>query len=182
MGMQPSTMAHQHTSARVWALSPVAIRLGPIEFDQRLRRLLRFAPAGETEGDAIKALEQHDGHVGEAISTIGGIWFESDSSDAESSMDEDVVECGNGCGNPDCGRRIEETIDPGWWDERFEEDIQEDTNSEWLIDYQNFGHLLLPYLANQARTLVLGCGNSDFSLHLYRAGITNIVNIDISPV
>ena len=59
---------------------------------------------------------------------------------------------------------------------------QAGTNSEWLLSYANFGHLLLPSLKKEARTLSLGCGNSEFSLELLKAGISDIVNIDVSRV
>ena len=60
--------------------------------------------------------------------------------------------------------------------------MQDGTVSEWLCSFEVCGHLLLPELNKQARSLVLGCGNSEFTEHLHNAGMSHTVNIDISQV
>ena len=55
-------------------------------------------------------------------------------------------------------------------------------NFDWISDY----HTLRPFftpdflgLGLDARVLIVGCGTSTLSEHLYNAGFHNIVNIDI---
>jgi len=71
--------------------------------------------------------------------------------------------------------------DPKYWDERYSE--QEGSTFDWLEDYPTLKPYLLPLLPGpDARILVLGCGNAEFSEHMYDDGYHNIDNIDISPV
>ena len=56
-----------------------------------------------------------------------------------------------------------ETLDAAWWDARFRSDIEDGIVSEWVTDYKNIANFLLPDLDRTARTLLVGCGNSDFS-------------------
>jgi len=168
------------SSKRAKRTASVASQLGLEQWGQRLRRLLRFAPEGTTEEQATKALEECDGDVGQAIPAIGGVWI--DSSVSSESENESEGEGCHGCGNPNCGEIIGESLDPLWWDKRFEEDIEDGTVSEWLCSFEVCGHLLLPELNKQARSLVLGCGNSEFTEHLHNAGMSHTVNIDISQV
>ena len=110
------------SSKRAKRTSAVASRLGLEQWGQRLRRLLRFAPEGTTEEQATQALEECDGDVGQAIPAIGGVWIDSSVS-SESENESEGEGCG-GCGNPNCGQLIGESLDPLWWDKRFEEDIE----------------------------------------------------------
>ena len=71
--------------------------------------------------------------------------------------------------------------DPKYWDERYSE--QEGNTFDWLEDYPTLKPYLLPLLPGpEARILVLGCGNSEFSENMYDDAYHNIVNIDISAV
>ena len=63
-----------------------------------------------------------------------------------------------------------------YWEERFEKEESYD----WLCDYAQFRHLLLPLLKPDSRILILGCGNSPFGPSLYQDGYHNITNIDFS--
>ena len=56
-----------------------------------------------------------------------------------------------------------ETLDAAWWDARFRSDIEDGIVSEWVTDYHNIANFVLPDLDPSARTLLVGCGNSDFS-------------------
>lgn len=64
-----------------------------------------------------------------------------------------------------------------YWDQRF----QKEEAYEWLVSYGDVQGLLAPYLLPAAgsggsgdggglRVLVVGCGNSNFSAELVRAG------------
>ncbi|CAE7439450.1 EEF1AKNMT, partial [Symbiodinium sp. CCMP2456] len=57
-----------------------------------------------------------------------------------------------------------------------------DTEAAWLEDRTTaqLGAVLQRYLRPSAAILVLGCGRSDLSERMYRAGYQNITNIDIS--
>ena len=88
-----------------------------------------------------------------------------------------------GCTNSGCDKFVGETLDMEWWDSRFLEDIEEDTSSDWLIDFIGISHVILPYLNPSLHTLVVGCGNSGFSECLFvEASFESVVNSDLSPV
>jgi len=162
-------------------------QLGAEEWEWRVQRLLKFAPPQTTFAESAKVLEANDGHIGEAIPAIGGEWCLTSGSDSDNGYasdwgsDQGGTGC-TGCTNPDCGKIIGETIDPQWWDTRFSEDIEEDTTTEWLMSFPSCGHLLLPHLDLNASTLVIGCGNCNFSAELYSAGVQRQLNMDISRV
>ncbi|KAH9193302.1 hypothetical protein AeNC1_004728 [Aphanomyces euteiches] len=65
-----------------------------------------------------------------------------------------------------------------YWDSRFESEESYD----WLARYNDVVALVEQYVNPQARILVVGCGNSTFSIDLYEAGYTNITNLDFSSV
>ncbi|ETW06627.1 hypothetical protein H310_02822 [Aphanomyces invadans] len=65
-----------------------------------------------------------------------------------------------------------------YWDSRFESEESYD----WLARYNDVATLLDQYVRTDQRILIVGCGNSTFSVDLYEAGYTNIVNLDFSTV
>ncbi len=65
-----------------------------------------------------------------------------------------------------------------YWEGRFEEEEEYD----WLVKYNNVRELIIPYLKTTDKILIVGCGNSSFSLDLYDDGFHNITNIDYSLV
>ena len=68
-----------------------------------------------------------------------------------------------------------------YWDRFFQERGCE--AFEWYGSYADMAHLVAQHAPNkQANILVIGCGNSEFSHHLYDAGYTNIRNVDYSEV
>ena len=74
--------------------------------------------------------------------------------------------------------------DPAYWDQRYRD--QQGKTFDWLEDFD----ALKPYIqglsiSSDAKVIVLGCGNAEFSEDLYDdpdLGIKDVVNIDISPV
>jgi hypothetical protein len=89
-----------------------------------------------------------------------------------------VKEAGGGIpvakSNTDFGRQE-------YWDSRF----LEEEHYDWLLTFQQVAPQLLPLLqpySQNARILIVGCGNSAFSADLYDAGYHNIVNVDYSGV
>ena len=129
---------------------------------------------------------------------VGSLWnvawegaAESEEDGAEQSVDSDAA---SSCSLEDgicdcCGKagkvQVEpgETLDQEWWDTRFQRDVNDDTVSEWVMDYGGIANFMLPALDPSRRTLVVGCGNSAFSEKLCaEAGFVDIVNTDISPV
>ena len=69
-----------------------------------------------------------------------------------------------------------------YWDDRyFKAGAQ--ASFDWLENYDSLKGILEEILeSKEARILILGCGNADFSEDLYDAGYQNIINVDISPV
>nr|XP_026691000.1 EEF1A lysine methyltransferase 4-like [Ciona intestinalis] len=65
-----------------------------------------------------------------------------------------------------------------YWDERYETEESYD----WFKGYDDFKSVLKNHMNTQDRILMLGCGNSPFSEHLYKDGYRNIVNIDYSHI
>lgn len=134
-------------------------KLGSVEWGDRLRKLTRLAPDGVEHDDLESALEEANGEVGKAFYALIG-------------------------GSEEDGRAHlvgGETLDPEWWDQRFRED-EGDRRSEWLLDPTGFGSFLTRHLETSARTLIVGCGNSELGEHLYQAGYRHQVNVDISQV
>ena len=108
-------------------------------------------------------------------------------SGCDSYSDSEAGMCRGTC--QDCGKQGKvivtpgETMDAAWWDRRFQNDIEDGTNSEWVASFDSVARFMLPHLDAAGRTLVVGCGNSDFSeLLCEEAGFTDIVNTDISKV
>ncbi|ETV65834.1 hypothetical protein H257_17561 [Aphanomyces astaci] len=65
-----------------------------------------------------------------------------------------------------------------YWDSRFESEESYD----WLARFKDVASLIDQYVQKNHRILVVGCGNSTFSIDLYEAGYTNIINLDFSSV
>ncbi|XP_054756592.2 EEF1A lysine methyltransferase 4-like [Lytechinus pictus] len=65
-----------------------------------------------------------------------------------------------------------------YWNERF----QGEESFDWLLEYQQFSHLVEKYVDKHERILMLGCGTSTLSLEMYEDGYHNIVNVDFSSV
>lgn len=88
---------------------------------------------------------------------------------------------------------------PRYWDEYYKKTSEEE-RFDWYVSWDTkiadtpftpFGageqriatslaDILGSYLEKESRILMLGCGNSDMSEKMYRAGFEDIVNIDIS--
>ena len=155
------------------------MRLGAEEWDARLKTLQAYVPS-VAGGELARILETFDGHVGEAmasfpvdmISDYDPQVFDDDDYDPHdhgpNGHYSDVEDECTGCGNPECGKLVGETLDPQWWDDRFQEDIDHgDVRSEWMLSHNGFGHFIVPHLAKAGRTLMVGCGNSAFSEAMY---------------
>ncbi|CAK8694463.1 EEF1A lysine methyltransferase 4-like [Clavelina lepadiformis] len=65
-----------------------------------------------------------------------------------------------------------------YWDERYKTEEVYD----WFKSYSDFKHFIKPLVNVHDRILMLGCGNSPFSYHMYEDGFTNITNVDYSPI
>ncbi|KAF0700439.1 Aste57867_9023 [Aphanomyces stellatus] len=65
-----------------------------------------------------------------------------------------------------------------YWNSRFENEETYD----WLARYKDVAELIAQYVQKDQRLLIVGCGNSTFSIDLYEAGYTNITNLDFSSV
>ncbi|CEG38239.1 s-adenosyl-l-methionine-dependent methyltransferase [Plasmopara halstedii] len=76
---------------------------------------------------------------------------------------------------PDDNRAYKEK---SYWDSRF---YSEDSY-DWLARYENLAELLTKYVRPSDRILMVGCGNSTFSIEMYNAGFHNITNIDFSGI
>lgn len=53
---------------------------------------------------------------------------------------------------------------------------------DWLEDWTSLKSLLTTLMTPESKILVVGCGNAEFSEHMYDAGYPNIYNVDISSV
>jgi len=158
------------------------------------------AAAGVHAAHKRRCLRGSESRTGETESPTGGAvlsdgassdrgtgdseWSESYS---ESYSDSEAGMCHGVCQDCGCEGKVfvepGETMDPEWWDARFRGDIDDGTTSEWVSSYDGIAHFMLPSLDAAGRTLVVGCGNSDFSeLLCTEAGFTDIVNTDISKV
>eukprot|EP00747_Dinoflagellata_sp_TGD_P166908 gnl/TRDRNA2_/TRDRNA2_190453_c0_seq1.p1 gnl/TRDRNA2_/TRDRNA2_190453_c0~~gnl/TRDRNA2_/TRDRNA2_190453_c0_seq1.p1 ORF type:complete len:381 (-),score=89.86 gnl/TRDRNA2_/TRDRNA2_190453_c0_seq1:57-1199(-) len=79
------------------------------------------------------------------------------------------------------GIKREEYASATFWDDRFKES---DGSFDWYATYEELGDTFrefLPVSPDLGETLMVGCGNSEFSKQLQDAGYRGIVNIDISP-
>lgn len=71
--------------------------------------------------------------------------------------------------------------DPQYWDKRYKNN--EGSMFDWLEDYNALKPLIQDLVENSdAKILILGCGNANFSEDLYDDGYHNVYNIDISSV
>ena len=71
--------------------------------------------------------------------------------------------------------------DPQYWDKRYKNN--EGSMFDWLEDYNSLKPLVADLVKSpDAKILILGCGNANFSEDLYDDGYTNVYNIDISSV
>lgn len=68
--------------------------------------------------------------------------------------------------------------DVDYWNERY----RTEETFEWFGDFAKFRHLLVQHVEKEENILMLGCGNSALSLHLYLAGYKTITNVDYSHV
>ena len=58
--------------------------------------------------------------------------------------------------------------DPKYWDKRYAEN--EGTVFDWLEDYNSLKSLIKELVPQDAKILVLGCGNAEFSADMYDDG------------
>ena len=66
-----------------------------------------------------------------------------------------------------------------YWEKRYKS--QPDTMFDWLEDYDSIKDILYEVAPDKdAKILVLGCGNAEFSEQMYEDGYKNITNNDIS--
>lgn len=70
--------------------------------------------------------------------------------------------------------------DPRYWDRRYNE--YQGKMFDWLENYESLKPLLKDLVKKEDKILILGCGNAEFSEHMYDDGYLNIVNNDISSV
>jgi ubiquinone/menaquinone biosynthesis C-methylase UbiE len=69
--------------------------------------------------------------------------------------------------------------DPRYWEERYK--TQKSITFDWLEDYSTLKLLIEEFgVGKESSVLVLGCGNAEFSEHMYKDGYLNIYNIDIA--
>ena len=70
--------------------------------------------------------------------------------------------------------------DASYWEDRYKS--SENTTFDWLENYSALKDIIssLNISKETGQILNLGCGNSEFSEHMYADGYRNIKNIDIS--
>lgn len=68
---------------------------------------------------------------------------------------------------------------PEYWNQRYQQDTEP---FEWYQKYEDIKSKIRPYIKDESKVLVVGCGNSPFSFEMYDDGVKNIDNIDISDV
>jgi 2-polyprenyl-3-methyl-5-hydroxy-6-metoxy-1,4-benzoquinol methylase len=70
--------------------------------------------------------------------------------------------------------------DRKYWEDRYK--VQDGNTFDWLEDYETLKPIIenLNLDKNNSITLVLGCGNAEFSEKICRDGYSNIYNIDIA--
>jgi 2-polyprenyl-3-methyl-5-hydroxy-6-metoxy-1,4-benzoquinol methylase len=55
-------------------------------------------------------------------------------------------------------------------------------NFDWYAGWPELKEYLLDYMSPESNILMVGCGNSRMSEHMYKDNFKNITNIDISNV
>lgn len=70
--------------------------------------------------------------------------------------------------------------DPKYWDKRYRNNSG--SMFDWLEDYNSLKSMIKELANPESKVLILGCGNAEFSEHMYDDGYKNIYNIDISTV
>ena len=69
-----------------------------------------------------------------------------------------------------------------YWDKRYTASGK-DESYEWLENYDTLRGFLKNFLTHKdMKILMLGCGNANFSAHIYDDGYRNITNVDFSEV
>lgn len=70
--------------------------------------------------------------------------------------------------------------DAKYWEDRYK--AQTETTFDWLEDYETLKPLIenLNIDKDSSKTLILGCGNAEFSEQMAMDGYKNIYNIDIA--
>lgn len=63
-----------------------------------------------------------------------------------------------------------------YWEERFEKEEEYD----WLFTFSEVQSVIHRFIEKSSKILIVGCGNSSFSVDLYDAGYLNITSIDYS--
>mmetsp|Transcript_44972 Transcript_44972/g.140859 ORF Transcript_44972/g.140859 Transcript_44972/m.140859 type:complete len:283 (+) Transcript_44972:311-1159(+) len=66
-----------------------------------------------------------------------------------------------------------------YWEDRY---AGEDEGFDWLWGYDSVRSNLRLFMKPTDRILIVGCGNADFSVDVFKDGYTNCVNIDTSEV
>jgi len=65
-----------------------------------------------------------------------------------------------------------------YWNERY----SNETEYDWLGDYNVFKELIHKHVSKSERILMVGCGNSQLSEQMFKDGYENIISTDISEV
>lgn len=68
----------------------------------------------------------------------------------------------------------------GSWDSEIEQTQFTPQGASSPLKATELGHVLQPYMSPTSKIMMLGCGHSDMSEKMYRAGLEQIVNVDIS--
>ena len=70
--------------------------------------------------------------------------------------------------------------DVKYWEDRYK--IQKDSTFDWLEDYETLKPIIEEFKLDKKsiNILITGCGNAEYSEHMYDDGYPNIYNIDIS--
>ncbi|KAL0217494.1 hypothetical protein RCL1_008075 [Eukaryota sp. TZLM3-RCL] len=70
--------------------------------------------------------------------------------------------------------------DKSYWVDRYNK--EPNTSFDWYITYVNLKEALEPFLREDSKILVVGCGNSRLSHQLYEDGFKHVTSIDIADV
>ena len=74
---------------------------------------------------------------------------------------------------------------PKYWIKRYEEDFQKNETEtwqpfEWYVSWNVLKQYMLPYISQCQKILHVGCGTSTLGIDMSIAGVSEVVNIDIS--